>query len=322
MVTVSAWVEGTGADEPKKATTAEEIREAKLFDAIGEMAVRRDELLKKFAVVMWGEYVSTGNTTEPVYTSTQTYARVVDRKRKFDLRAHFTDRQHYCDGYETVEWDGLYKARDNRQLLRHGYLIKPPEQKLSEWRQEFRAAGCDPYDDWVAGLGGLLIPGSGSGVEKILLRNCELVRTEDSVGGVLRSFWKLNPSKDIDFSIQIDFSGAYEMMPVHYKLVANDMKDYWEKISIDWRPHGKYLLPHRIKYAGNNLPPQSHKIYEYTLRCFWAVGDEVPEAVFASEDHLATLLEHFELADVIIEKDKTVYLPRELPEDLFQDIRK
>ena len=63
---------------------AAEIREAKVYETLGEMVVRRDDLLTKFAVVMHGEIVVVGFNRGPIVRPAVN-VRIVDRSRSFDM---------------------------------------------------------------------------------------------------------------------------------------------------------------------------------------------------------------------------------------------
>ncbi len=74
------------ADDKPKPPTQAEIREAKVYEAIAEMVVRRDDLLQKFAVVMHGEGASLGMDAGPIVRPAVN-VRLVDRSKKFDMRS-------------------------------------------------------------------------------------------------------------------------------------------------------------------------------------------------------------------------------------------
>ena len=87
------------------------------------------------------------------------------------------------------------------------------------------------------------------------------------------------------------------------------------ELRITWRRHEKTLLPYRIETASSDINDKNI-ITEYVFRCYWLVGDEVPDEIFTSKDHLAALIDHFKITRSRLVNGKRVYSEHELPSDL------
>ena len=162
------------AQEPK-APSAAEIREAKVYETIGEMISRRDELMKKFAVVLHGEHCRVGDGDPLV--GPHVYARVVDQSRSFDLKANYGAKTGQSEsGSEVVRIGKEYKSRN--YMFTHDYEPKPPAVKLSGWLEENSAAGHDPYDDYLLGASGILFGANFQSMERTILGRYKLDKTE------------------------------------------------------------------------------------------------------------------------------------------------
>jgi hypothetical protein len=87
------------------------------------------------------------------------------------------------------------------------------------------------------------------------------------------------------------------------------------------------LLPFRIESSWSDLNDNG-ETDKYTCRCYWLVGDEVPDAIFTANDHLAALLDHFKITHTRLGEGNPVNgkvrdpEPHVLPEDLYTDAPK
>ncbi|MCG8651834.1 MAG: hypothetical protein MI861_18490, partial [Pirellulales bacterium] len=101
--------------------TDEEIRESKVYETIGEMVVRRDELLKKFAVVMHGESLTIRGEAN-VNSVPAINARMTDRSRGFDLRSGYLvlvdfGPQAFESGRSTIQVGKVHKVVEHNPLV-------------------------------------------------------------------------------------------------------------------------------------------------------------------------------------------------------------
>jgi len=306
--------------EDKKPPTDEELREAQVYEAIGEMIKRRDSLLKKFAVVLHGEVTVTGSVEQPVSISPCVQCRVVDRSRSFDLKAHYSVFQsRFESGNEVVKIGDQYKSRDD--LFIGPYVTKPKDEKLSDWLDHNTAEGFDPYDDYLTGIGSIQNANLSPLIEGIVLKKYELTGTERGAGGRLISNWKFNANKNGTLDIRMEFDSSKEMMPVRVSRTNSLLKDYYEEIRFEWGRHMNTLVPTRISFASPDVN-RAEKVSEVTFKCYWLIGDEVPDAIFTSEDHLAALLDHFGIVHsrmILGEEFNEVHV---LPVDLYDDSKK
>ncbi len=305
------------AEEPKP-PTEEEIRQAEVYKALGDMIKRRDTLLKKFAVVMHGEVVMTGTTKSPVITFPYLQCRVVDQSRAFDLRASFSiDDYNAESGFEVVKIGTQYKSR--HYMFRQRYTAKPDDIKLKSWLEQNQAAGLDPFDDYLTGIGSMRDANNVPLIENVVLKKYELLRTERGVGGRLISHWRFNANKYMDLSIRMEFDSTMEMMPISVSRVNSLNKKYFEEMRYEWERHGSTLVPKRISFA-NSDASDNNVVEEYSFRCYWLIGDEVPDAIFTSEDHLAALLDHFKITHTQMVLGEPFNEPHVLPADLYGDV--
>lgn len=172
------------ADDKPKPPTQAEIREAKVYEAIAEMVVRRDDLLQKFAVVMHGEGASLGMDAGPIVRPAVN-VRLVDRSKKFDMRSGYTvitdEGSHYEVGNSTIQIGTTHKAIDHNPLVQP-VLVKPPGVKLSDWRKKHPVSGgADPFDDYLFGASAFF--GSHNrAIEQAILGGYKLAKTESGTG--------------------------------------------------------------------------------------------------------------------------------------------
>ena len=320
LLMATACVLDAHADDDPRPPTAAELRDAKVYETIGEFVVRRDKLLEKFAVVMHGEVVGLGRDVGPRIFP-RVSVRIVDRSRSFDLRAgyavHLNDRSPFEAGDVMIQVGTKQKAIEFNPFV-DPVVVKPAGMKLSAWQGRYSVAGgADPYDDYLTGATTFYCVNHGA-IENVVLADYKLVRTETGLANKLISHWTYNPIKIIDWRVTMEFDPAYEMMPtrVHIKNLAieNDFQD----TRITWRKHKNTLLPYRVELANGNMT-NPNATGQATYRCYWLVGDEVPDKVFESDDHLGTLLDIFEIPRTRKIDDQVVPLQHEYPKDLFED---
>ena len=296
-----------------KPPSAAEIREAKVYETIGEMISRRDELMKKFAVVLHGEHCRVGDGDPAV--GPVVYARVVDQSRSFDLEARYEAIAGQSEsGSEVVRIGKEYKSRN--YMFTHEYTPKPPDAKLSAWLEENSAAGHDPYDDYFFAASGIDFRGDFQAMERSILGRYTLDKTVLGTEGKLVSYWSNNSNKYTDIRLRIVFAPSAEMMVVRNRLDnISPGLEMFQELRITWKRHGKTLLPYRIETARSSVNDKNI-ITEYVFRCYWLVGDEVPDEIFTSKDHLAALIDHFKITRSRLVNGKRVYTEHKLPSDL------
>jgi hypothetical protein len=315
-----AWLgsrELASGQERPSSTPFVKTNEEKVYDAIADMISRRNKLMKKFATVFHGELIIVGNKDNPVTSSPCILARIVDRKRDFDLRAEFTVHYgNYESGNESVRIKGEYKAKSTTELLKLPHVLKPKDTKLQSWLEEFDAAGVDPFDDYLAGVHAFLGAEEPGLIEQHLLRKWDLISAEEGLGGVVTSRWKNVTARAGTFSIRIDFSPAVQMMPVRVSIDATEPKGFVQETRIEWRRQDGTLVPYRVSLTCNNAS-NLEQVEETQYRCYWLIGDQVPDKIFKAEDHLAALLDEFKITHTQVVNGEVIHVQHELPEDLY-----
>jgi len=304
--------------QESKPPTDVEIRESKVFDAIGEMIERRDKLLKQFAVVLHGELVSTSQDDDPIRTTPLIMARVVSEKRRFDLRASYTvlHGKHEL-GREVVRQGDRYKERTHK-MFTGDYHEKPKGQKLSNWLHYSgtNPGGLDPFDDYVSGADAITHSLGANSLELLLKKEIELVRTERGTGNALVSHWQRS-IPHISTEMTITFDPAQEMMPVKFAKSIQQYPHYFEEVAYQWSRHKSTLVPTKINMQRSEISDPDSTA-SYTLKCHWLIGDDVPNEIFTAKDHLAALLDQFDIPHSYVEGGQVIRVQQEPPADLYK----
>ena len=310
------------ADEPPKPKppTEEELREAEVYDAIAEMIKRRDQLLRKFAVVLSGEVTTFGENGPSV--KPLVLARVTDERRSFDLKSEFVILEgQFASGSETLRIGTKYKCRDFRAPFVKPYVEKPPEINLKEWLEvNTLGAGVDPFDDYAIGAGTFIHGGTYRQIEEQVLKSYKLVSAERGVGGKLIANWTANFGKLKNSKIVWEFDPAVDMMLVRNHADSIDQPDWFKENRIEWKRHGKSFVPNRIQVAYQWSPSHPERLTEYAFKCYWLIGDEVPDVIYESDDPLAALMDHWKIPHAHVINGEAVHVFHQVPKDLYQDV--
>ncbi|MCG8652642.1 MAG: hypothetical protein MI861_22575, partial [Pirellulales bacterium] len=185
------------------------------------------------------------------------------------------------------------------------------------WHREHPVrGGLDPYDDYLFGAQSFSSVGKGA-IEEAILGRYELVNTELGLGGKLISHWEWNPNQAVKWQIRMEFDPAYEMMPVRVQVKNLLWENDFQDTRITWKKSGKTLLPYRFELAFGS---RSNRIdlTECTFRCYWLVGDEIPDKFFEADNPLVPLLDHFEIPHSRRVGKEVIPVQHEYPEDLFK----
>ncbi|WP_146409802.1 hypothetical protein [Allorhodopirellula heiligendammensis] len=322
-MTPIAFVSAQRPADNEKSTnlqTDSEAREEKIDEILTDMTVRRDRLLKRFAVVLHGEYVTLGSHANPLLIHPIVMARVVDQERDFDLKAMYLVYPDLAEvGDEIVKIKGKTKYRETATLL-HGPYEIPPEGMSRTERQNFfwnrHAWAHDPYDDYILGPYGIKGRDNHLGIEQAM-REFQLSRTDPGPGGSIVSHWAYSPNKSANFRYRIDFSPADQWMPVRFS--GKDLLYTWNSLEAryHWKKTGGFLLPDRIQTSMGSASNKD-SVNEAVFRLKWLIGDEVPDEIFTAEDHLAVLLDQFDIPHSELVNGQVVRAPHPLPEDLYE----
>ncbi len=309
-------------EDPPNLQTDPEARKEKIDEILADMTVRRDRLLKRFAVVLHGEYVTLGSRANPLLIHPIVMARVVDQKRDFDLKAMYLVFPDLAEvGDEIVKIKDKTKYRDTATLLHGPYEIPPEGMNKTERRDFFwnrHAWAHDPYDDYILGPYGLEGRDNYLGIEQAM-REFRLIRSDLGPGGSIISHWAYMPNKSANFRYRIDFSPADQWMPVRFS--GKDLLYTWNFLEAryHWKKSGDVLLPDRIHMSMGSLSNKD-EVNEAVFRCQWLIGDEVPDEIFTAEDHLAVLLDHLEIPHSRLVNGDVVRAPHPLPDDLYEGL--
>ncbi|MCG8649103.1 MAG: hypothetical protein MI861_04685, partial [Pirellulales bacterium] len=177
------------ADEGATLPSDADAREAKIYDTIGEIVVRRDQMLQKFAVVMHGEHVRIGSKRDPnPIIGPVINARLTDRSKDFDMKSGYgmsPENPDYESGTTTIQIGTTHKAIDHNPFLQP-ILIKPPGTRPSDWKKAHPVTGgADPYDDYLFGAMSFISDDNYGAIEEAILGKYELTKTEVGVGNKL-----------------------------------------------------------------------------------------------------------------------------------------
>jgi len=300
-----------------KPPTDAEIRESKVFDAIGEMIERRDKLLKQFAVVLHGEIIITGHDDLPIKNVPMVLARAVSAKRKFDLRAKFEVQSSKEEiGREVVREGDRYKGRTHT-LLCGPYQEKPQGKRLSTWLENGTdAGGLDPFDDYVGGAASVYNSFGKNALEAFVRRDEKLVRTERGLGDHLISHWQ-REGEQLSTKTAIAFDPSQEMMPVKLEGSIDGMPHYFEEVNLTWTRYKNTLVPAKISVSMGEIS-DPNATYAFTFKCHWLIGDDVPNEIFTAKDHLAALLDQFDIPHSYVEGGQVIRVQQEPPADLYK----
>lgn len=297
-------------------------RETRVYKALADIVSNRDELLKKFAVVVHGEAVAFRGeerlTATPVIN-----ARIVDRRRSFDLRAGYlvvTDAgPQFEAGRLTLRQKDQHRAIANNPVL-DSLVTKPKDMSLSQWHREHPVmGGADPFDDCFAGASSFSAVNY-QAIENGVLGRFKLTGTEEAVGRRLMTHWEFKHGNIVDWKVRIEFDASLDMMPVRVQIKNHALENDFQDTRIHWRKHDDLLLPHRIELAYGSMSSKTD-VSECTLRCFWLVGDEVTDEMFSGDRSLTALLDHFKVPRSRLENGKTVPLVHKYPDDLYGKTR-
>jgi len=307
---------------PPDLQTDPEARKDKIDEIFTDMTVRRDRLLRRFAVVLHGEYITVGGRKNPLLVHPIVMARVVDQKRDFDLKAMYLVLPDLAEnGDEIVKIKGETKYRDTATLL-HGPYQTPPEGMSKSERRSFfwnrHAWAHDPYDDYILGANALTERSNYLGIEQAM-RNFRLIRSDSGIGGTITSHWSYMPSQQINFRHRIDFSPADQWMPIRFSSKMIGFPSAFQECRYHWKKTGDFLLPDRIQLSMGKISKPGN-VSDATFRCHWLIGDDVPEEIFTSEDHLAVLLDQFEIPHSKRVDGQIVRAPHPLPEGLYEGL--
>ncbi|TWT50687.1 hypothetical protein Pla22_34300 [Rubripirellula amarantea] len=304
-----------------QAPNSAEIREAKLFETIGEIIDRRDEMLKRFAVVLQGESTSI-RPGSPPRVMPHFFCRVTDSTRQFDLYANFVVHPDGLEhGAETVRIDKVWKGRHAGSLFVRPYDVKPKGKGPSSWSEQYSMSdGFEPYDDFLLGANAMQLRDAPGAIEKVYLKQVSVKKTEESTGGRLLAHWDFVFSPTYTLHQTVQFDPAYEMMPVRSSVRVDGKPNDFQEMRIHWSKHGKHLLPHKIETASGDIDDNVTST-EGTFKCHWAMGDEVPDAIYESEDHLAALFDHFKLPHAALVNRDVIHPEYDAPLDLYKDTK-
>ncbi len=290
-----------------------------VFDSIDQMLSERQTMNKKFAAVYRGELIRFGD--RPATMALVFYARAVDAKRKLDLQASFnpvpSPNGDIESGIEYVREGTTWKARRSGELFVHPYSLKPKGASVKGWEEGFHSANViDPYDDFMLGYTGLEGPSDYQGIEMLYLGRARLIDAKRGLANRLVSRWDVpNPLGKMITTVE---QSPKHGMPLRVSTKVQNRKNTFWDMKIEWQDHKDRWLPHRIKASKgdiNNGPKRT----EQTLLCRWLVGDEVPDAVFESDDHLAALFEALNLPNSLVVEGVVVRGQYTLPKNLIED---
>jgi hypothetical protein len=155
-------------------------------------------------------------------------------------------------------------------------------------------------------------------LENIVLREYQLVSSKPAVSGIMETDWSWKTRWGDTYDIKIHFSAADDMLPVRMQARNTSGKRFYAS-RIDWRRHKDQLLPYRVRFATEVDHAELSHMEDLTYRCFWLVGEDVPDDFFESENQILAVLDHFEIPHSTVVGDELFRCEMSLPDDLFED---
>lgn len=318
--------------ESQDKETPEERREGIVFQAIADMIANRDRLLKRYAVVLEGEFSDLESDQPMVYP--MLVIRCVSKEHQYDYAAQvdFQPRLQFDDkeaiaGIRNVEtWQecvqcrGDYKAFYGTKDLGADYrYVGKGEDAMKAMREMgLVVPRFDPFDDFIA-YGSMMLykVQNPALIETMLIESASLVSTEDLAGGYLRAVWTIEASENETRKILVVFSQANDYLPVEVAYKCQDSRNF-SFMKIFWRKHkNDMLLPLRIEYAHPAYVGSKVETNQYAFKLRWLVGDELPDSVFDFKSDPRDPL--MKLFGIDYEKDgQPAKHPWTVPEDLYQ----
>ena len=271
-----------------------ENAEDRVYEGLADLAVIRDDVLKRYALMVRGE-------SQRVYLKPGV-ARPLQINRIYKLQAGWKrkDLQYRAHGkvmgpessnreFEFQYWteffrcDGDIKGRRGTASPR-GYIRKEPRETLKEFLEKHRlsAVEWDPFDDLVLHPLFLENPVEQFGwIEQVFFRESELLSAVEITQGDIRSTWRWK-HKNLDFEIELTQSKSHDYLPtiVKYKPKMKDMPGLWGNTEIRWKRHSelKRELPHVIEAAFGGPFGTDERHYHWVMD--WKVGDQLSDAFF------------------------------------------
>jgi hypothetical protein len=338
MAAALAVTGGVAPGEDDDKPTPEELRQAEVYRMVDEMIDRRDKMLPRFAVVLYGERIHVDGSSAEI--DPVVIVRAKSDKHKFELVANNGKELVTIDNDHLVTPDvGRYIKREKKQPLR---------SFREEWSaQDYQVVGHDPFDDWVAS-GTLSIEGYHRHIETIFYSGkFPIDQTKEGLGGQLTAIIKhesRGPEEGISFTDEITFSRAHGGLPIRVVNKPVDAPPYEQRIKYKRHPkHG--WLPDRVQWIETwGDPDGKYPQSEFTLKAHWLVGKDFTDALIEKmiaggnpdelpnqalkilsrhpdrwSSHLAPLLDHFEVPREVSVGGTTYPAVHIAPEDLYDD---
>jgi hypothetical protein len=351
MAAIAVTVAARGADDEKP--TSAELREAEVYRFVEQMIDRRDAILPRFAVVLYGEVLhDRGADTEmtPILL-----ARARCDAKDFELIARWRPVANFNPAADPMSETGEEFVRigdDHFAAKEIGrYIQRDEKQTLVQFKSErygnnYDDGGHDPFDDWIS-IGELRYIGVHRRLEsKFYGVATHIAETREGIGGQLTVRMDFNDPKRRpapDYKEEIVFSRAQGGLPIRVTMSGYDPTSKAPPMEqrIDYKRHAKHgWLPRRFQWLDVDGAGRS----EYTVMAHWLVGkdftDSLVEEMIAGNNpdelpgealtilqrraepwvsHLAPLLDHFELPRHRSVGGKVFAATYETPEGLYDD---
>lgn len=314
--------------------TPEENRASQIYESIANMATIRDDTLRRYALVMHGESVYDAPDTK-LLVRPSVIVKLVDHSRQFEMtvRLQYTGQPPYRESTSSYLFD---RGREKSFVpgiadIGGKWIEKPmkpkPASERKPWESQsfferygnFSCPGVPPIDSYLVPecTHGSVKP-SRRNLENIVLREYELVSSKPVVGGIMETDWTWDTRWSDTYKIKIEFSAAVDRLPVRMHAQSANGKRYYAS-RIDWRRHEGNFLPYRVRFATEVKQGELSHMEDSTYRCFWLVGENVPDEFFESDNQILAVLDHFEIPHSIVIGDDIFPCEIGLPDDLFDN---
>lgn len=318
------------SDEVAKADQATDL----VYQGIADLSLLRDSVLKRYALMVTGEsqrIPDPNNSSRSVMHDRIYKLKAGHSARKFKYSASGQvmglERSTRPDEYqiwgELLQCGSVTKGR-NGIATTQGYTTRKKEETLNHFAEKLGVdwTRFDPFDVLVLHAMFLKHPMSQAGwIEKVYLRESELISAEEIVQGDIRSVWHWK-NQLLDFEIELVQSKAHDYMPTQVKYTSTDPKTVtnFGETEIKWKKHARSnkYLPHIVKASRGSLYGQSKQQHQWVFD--WRIGKEVPDNFFdcSSEDFRLqfTPLFDFEFDMAVDRRGKILGTPWKSPEEL------
>ena len=317
VMSVAMSATAVGQQQP----TPKQKQDAKVWEAIGDLVVKRDDM-HRYLMVGQGEVVQ--HTGVEVFGSV--VVKLADRKRGYDLTACVT----YPPGRRELLGCYIYDG-DQEYTFRNLQQTKPTtrptveELKTKPWLanfedfKKFKAPGSLPYDAAICGTFMSRNRPNPQFLETYVLNQYRLVETEASIGGRFIAKFEWESPVKLLFKYDVEFSSAHDMLPVRVDGTGTSERGkFTTNARYEWKRGNRQFLLFRGRWAqeqdlsskdrsGRTRRTKFAEEMAYVYE--WFLDDQVPEELFDASNPVAAVLERFNIPYSGADNTPVEYVP-------------